>query len=352
MKFSLLILAAVFLSACNGDAPVNHFKSSPKIKVQTRTIEATVVQGQIRVFGVVESAQKIDLSVEFAAPIEQVLVDEGQTVSRQQPLLILDTNKLSLTLKQSQQVLRQASIQRENAATRFKRMQALKNSGTISQQQFDEAGFSLDEADARVRELTAQQQIIERDLDNRILRSPVDGVVDMRHVEAGQSITAYQPLMTLQAIDGYKISVFVGEHHLPYLRVGNRARINTVAGTTEAIIDSVSADADANTGNYEIRLLMNSPINRLRPGMTAEVLLMSSSITGEMAVPESALTAWQGQHVVYTAENGHAQRHIVEVAVGLNDRLIIESGLELGDEVVVSGAHQLAQGSPVEIVDE
>ena len=306
----------------------------------------------MKVFGVVESAKKIDLNVEFSAPVEKVLVDEGQTVRRQQPLLILDTDKLSLTLKQTQQVLAQARTQKENAALRFGRVKKLKNRDTISQQQYDEAGFALDEATARIRELTAQAQIIERDLENRIVRSPVDAIVDRRHIEVGQSITAYEPLITLQAIESYKVSVFVGEHHLPYLQVGNHGRIDTVAGTFESTIYSISADSDAQTGNYEIKLLLNGENSRLRPGMTAEVRLISSVIPGQLVIPESALFAWQGQHVVYTVENDRAQRHPVEVAIGFDDRLIIDSGLNVDDEVVIAGANQLTQDSLVEVANE
>ncbi|MCG8429116.1 MAG: efflux RND transporter periplasmic adaptor subunit, partial [Chromatiales bacterium] len=254
MKHLLLVFTVILLSACKADPEPNHFQASPAIRVQTQTIEATTQQGEIKVFGVVESAQKIDLNVEFSAPIEKVLVDEGQTVRRQQPLLILDTGKLALTLKQTQQVLAQARIQKENAALRFRRLKTLKSSDTVSQQQYDEAGFALDEAAARIRELNAQLQIIERDLESRILRSPLDAVVDRRHVEAGQSITAYEPLITLQATESYKVSVYVGEHHLPYLQVGNHGRIETVAGTFESKIHSISAGSDAQTGNYEIKL--------------------------------------------------------------------------------------------------
>ena len=352
MKILLLVFAVILLVACDSDPKLNHFEASPVIKVQTQVMQATTLQGEIKVFGVVESAKKIDLNVEFSAPVEKVLVDEGQTVRRQQPLLILDTDKLSLMLQQTQQVLAQARAHKENAALRFKRVETLKNRDSVSQQQYDEAGFALDEATARIRELMAQLHIIERDLENRVVRSPVDAIVDRRHIEVGQSITAYEPLITLQAIESYKVSVFVGEHRLPYLQVGNHGRIDTVAGTFESTIYSISADSDAQTGNYEIKLLLNGESNRLRPGMTAEVRLMSSVIPGQLVVPESALFAWQGQHVVYTVENGRAQRHPVEVAIGFDDRLIIDSGLNVGDEVVIAGANQLTQDSLVEIANE
>ena len=352
MKILLLVFTIILLVACDSDPQLNHFQASPVIEVRTQVMEAATLRGQIKVFGIVEPAKKIDLNVEFSAPVEKVLVDEGQTVRRQQPLLILDTGKLTLTSQQTQQVLAQARIQKENAALRFGRVKTLKNRDNVSQAQYDEARFTLDEATARIRELTAQIQIIERDLENRVVRSPLDAIVDNRHVEAGQSITAYEPLITLQAIESYKVSVFVGEHHLPYLQVGNHGLIDTVAGTFESKIYSISADSDARTGNYETKLLLNGGNNRLRPGMTAEVRLMSSVIHNQLVVPESALFAWQGQHVVYTVENGRAKRHPVEVALGFDDRLLIRSGLDVGDEVVIAGASQLTQDSLVEVANE
>ena len=352
MRYVTLLLSVITLTACDSDPAPNHFQVSPAISVQTLTMTAVTQQGNVYAFGVLEAAQEINLNVEFSAPVESVLVDEGQTVIRDQPLLILDTSKLALSFKQTQHMLAQAKTQQDNAHLNYSRLQTLAKSNTVSRQHYDDARFARDAANAKVRELKTQLQLIERDLNNRTVLSPIDAVVDRRHVEAGQSITAYQPLLTLQAVKSVKVSVFVGEHHLPHLQVGNRGWVNTVAGTFESDIYSISATSAPQTGNFEIKLLLDNSNNRVKPGMTADVTLLSTPVPDQLIIPESALIAWQGQHVVYVVQNGKAHRQPVEVALGFDDQLAISTGLSIGDQVIVAGADQVTQGSVLEINNE
>ncbi|TQV78050.1 efflux RND transporter periplasmic adaptor subunit [Exilibacterium tricleocarpae] len=352
MKYIAVFTSAVTLLACQPESPQHQFDTQQSIKVKTATLMPTTVTGKVNVFGVLESAEEVALNVEFSAPVEKVLVDEGQAVIDGQPLLIFDDSKLQLSLQQTQHMLEQALTQQENARLNFSRLQTLLANNTVSQQQFDEARFARDVADAKTRELKASLQLIERDLGNTTLTSPIDAVVGERRVEAGQSVTAYQPLLTLQAVKSVKVSVFVGEHHLPYLRVGNRGWVKTVAGTLESEIYSISATADARTGNFEVKLLLDNTHGRLKPGMTANVTLLSVPIPEQLIIPEAALVAWQGQHVVYVAENDRARRQPVEVMLGFEDHLYVRRGLAAGDQLIVIGARQVTEGSLLEINHE
>ena len=352
MKYLFVLFVCLALPACNtGDQP-DHFQVAPSIKVKTINMTPQTLQGDINVFGVLESAEEVDLNVEFSAPVENILVDEGHFVKRNQALLVLDTSKLALSFKQTQHMLEQAKTQQENAHLNFSRLQTLADSNTVSQQQFDDARFARNSADAKVRELNAQLQLIERDLNQRTLRSPIDAVISQRHVEAGQSITAYQPLLTLQAVKSVKVSVFVGEHHLPYISVGNRGWVNTVAGSVESKIYSISASSDKHTGNFEVKLLLDNSDGLVKPGMTADVTLQSNAIAQQLIIPESALIAWKGQHVVYIVKDQRAQRRLVDVALAFDDRISISEGLSAGDQVIVSGAMQVTDGSQVDVSHE
>ncbi len=348
MKYMAVLLAVVVLTGCRPEAPQHRFEARQAIRVETQMVSPSTITGKVNVFGVLESAEEVVLNVEFSAPVEKVLVDEGHVVARGQPLLVFDSGKLQLSFQQTQHMLAQALTQQENARLNFSRLQTLVASSTVSQQQFDEARFSRDVADARTRELKASLQLIERDLNNTTLLSPIDAVVGERNVEAGQSATAYQPLLTLQAVKSVKVSVFVGEHHLPYLRVGNRGWIKTVAGTFESEIYSISATSDPRTGNFEVRLLLDNSHGRLKPGMTATVTLLSIAIPEQLLIPESALVAWQGQHVVYLVQNNRARRQAVEVMLGFEDHLYVSRGLSAGDQLIVSGARQVTEGSLLE----
>ena len=347
-----VLFGALLLTACQPEPPPNHFTGQAAIRVETRAVAPTTLAGKVNVFGVLESAEEVSLNVEFAAPVEKVLVDEGHLVARGQPLMLFDASKLQLSFQQTRHMLEQARTQRENARLNFSRLRTLAATKTVSQQQFDEARFARDLAESKTRELEARLQLIERDLDNTTLASPIDALVGQRHVEAGQSVTAYQPLLVLQAVKSVKVSVFVGEHHLPYLRVGNRGWIRTVAGTFESEIYSISATSDPRTGNFSVKLLLDNSAGHLKPGMTADVTLLTVPLVGQLVIPEAALVAWQGRHVVYVAQGNRAERREVEIMLGFEDQLYVRRGLTAGENLIVAGAGQVIDGSPLEIDSE
>lgn len=345
LAISLCLLSV----ACQPEPPPDRFPAPAAIPVEVVQLAPRPLEAEIDLHGVLESAEEVVVNVEFAAPVVRILAEEGHSVSKGEPLLELDTRKLALTLEQTEHLLGQARAQLENARLDLERLRALAEQDTVALQRYDDARFTHEAAVARVRELESRSQLIRRDLEDRVVSSPTDAVVGVRHVEAGQSIMAYQPLMTLHAVQSIKVSVFVGESLLPYLDVGNRGRVETVSGEVDSTIHSISAAADPRTGNYEIKLLIQNATALLKPGMTARVTLQMTPHPHLLMIPDSALVAWKGRHVVYLANGDAAERRDVEVSVGFDDQLVVDGGLSHGDRLIVRGAHRVTQGAPLEI---
>ena len=223
---------------------------------------------------------------------------------------------------------------------------------TISQQKADRARFDNEAALARVQELESQLQLIQRDLENSKVLSPINGLVSVRHVEAGQTTTPYQPLFSLEAVQSVKASVYVGEKVVTRLQVGNQARVETVAGTFDSAVYSIGAKADPETGNYEVRVLLSNADNSLKPGMSADVHLSPLPRSGCLVIPESALASYRGNYVVYRVEQGIARRTPVELTMESTDQLQVTRGLVAGEAIITKGAQLVRDGSPVEVYNE
>ncbi len=351
MNSRWMLLVSFALVGCGADPAEDLYQGQEAIPVEVATVTPRTLETDVRLYGVLESAEEVVVNVEFAAPVVKVLAEEGHHVAKGQPLLELDTSKLLLILDETKHLLEQAQVQLDNARLNLSRLEALANANTIAVQRYDDARFAHESAAARVRELSSRIKLIERDLDQQVVKSPLDAIVGVRHVEAGQSIMAYQPLMTLQAVQTMKVSVFASERQLPYLHVGNRGEVMTVFGQVDSVIHSISAGSDSRTGNYEIKLLLDNPDSRLKPGMTARVSLRRTPILDQLLIPDSALVAWNGRHVVYVARDQRAERQLVGVSVASDDLLVVEHGLEAGDQLIVEGARHVTQGSLLLISD-
>jgi len=352
MSRALSIFISAFLVACQAEILPTGYQGQQAVKVSSITREPVTVTGQLKAFGVLESAEEINLNVDFSASIAQVLVNEGQRVAKGQPLLEFDKDRLSLAHEQTQHTLEQALAEQKNAHLKSDRLHTLVQRNTVSQQQFDDARFARDEADSRVKVLETQLQLLRRDLTNSLVLSPIEAIVSARKVEAGQFAISFQPLLTLEAVKSIKVSVFVSENHIVQLCVGNKATVNTVVGQFDSEVHSVSAKSDPATGNFEVKLALDNSKGKLKPGMTANVLLFTNSQSDQLLIPESALVAYQGRHVVYLEESNQARRVVVDIEPGFDNQLYVTSGLQAGVQLILHGARSVTEGSVLEVSHE
>ncbi|MFD2096955.1 efflux RND transporter periplasmic adaptor subunit [Corallincola platygyrae] len=347
----LSLVMVLMVTACEEkmEAEKVSLPSVKPIPVEVITLKPRQLQGSLNLYGVLEPTSSVAISADFSAPVAEVLVKEGLRVSKGQPLLRFDMRKILLKRRQIQHRLEQAQSQRTHAELSLSRQRELIVSNTVSQQQLDNAQADFDSAQALVMTLESELQVVLQDLNNAELRSPAAGVIRTRLVEPGENAEAYAPLFELETDSNLRVSVFVGEKMLPLLRLGNNAIVDTVFGEASARITSIASNASSNTGNYEVRLLLDNADHRFKAGMSVSVAVQTVPQEGVLLLPESAVVADGGEHVIYTVKNEKAHRRAVQLGLGLNDNLVILSGAKSDDVVVVIGADRLTQGSPVQI---
>ncbi len=346
------LLAVVMLSSCSEENSTREIHGESKIFVGTKKLTPVSIIGKIHCFGVLESDNVVSLNVDFSAPVAEVLVDEGQRVSKGQTLLRFATEKLKLNYMQTESALSQVKSSMENHGVTLKRIETLLKSKTVSQQTADDARFQFDVARAKVEEMESALQLIKRDLENSEVVSPIDAVVSARNIEAGQNVTPFQPLVLLEAVKSIKVTVYVGENSVSLLHIGDIARVKSVAGSIDSKIYSIGAKSDPLTGNFEVKLLLDNSDGLLKPGMTADVQLSTGPLENRLVIPEKALVGYNGRYVVYQVEGDLAVRTEVAVTMDFDDKLVITGGLKGGEIIIVSGAENVSDGAEVVVSHE
>ncbi len=348
LLFSFIFVA--ILGGCSKQENVATESDQPekRIAVHAKTVQAQTIVGKTKTFGLLESAEEVQINVEFAATVKKILVHEGERVSQRQDLAILSTDKLALQKEQTKQNILQASSQLDSASSNYQRMKQLAEQQTISAQQLEDGALKVNSAKAAVKQLEAQLKLIERDINNSIVRSPVAGLISERKVEAGTALSPMQPILTMEADGILRVSTYISESELPYMRTGNIAEIETTVGDFISTIYSISAKADPSTGNFEVKLVLENQQGLLRPGMTAKVKLTTIPIEDQIIIPEDALSFYKGRHVVYVVNDGKAERRKVTITLGFEDSLLVKQGLENGEIIATRNIELLADGSLVE----
>ena len=345
----LIVFMFCSLSACEKQQMESQSQdeSAPDIQVEVLHLRKTHLEGTLNRYGVMEPLSTVAINSDFSAPVAQVLVEEGQRVEQNQPLMRFDMRKINLNIEHTKHRLEQAKGQLKKAQYALQRITRLETSNSVSQQQLDNTQADFDSANALVMALTSELKISLQDLENAELRSPVAGVITKRNAEPGENALAFSTLLELEADYSIWVSVFVSESLLPLLNIGNIGSVTTATSQAHAQIVSIAANADPHTGNYELRLLLDNRQRAFKPGMTATVALPVKSARTELVIPESAIVADAGEHVVFVAEQDIARRRPVNIGLGLNDQLIILSGVKEDDAVIVRGAQWLVDGSRI-----
>jgi membrane fusion protein, multidrug efflux system len=346
------LLIALTLAGCSPGNPPPLAPVSPAspVPVEIVTLEQQTLHSSITAFGVIEALEEVNVAAELSGTVVAVHVNEGDRVETGQLLLELDAEKRQLALNRADNEVEQARAALDEARLRLQRRLNLAEKETISQEILDNTQLAVDKASARYQQVLASRQLAQRELADTRIISPTNGLVDIRAVEPGEPVTTGASLVTLQTVATLRVQTWVSEADVSYLRAGSSARVYPSGMPNRefpARIEWIGVNADNQTGNFPVKLIMEAGLDSLRPGMTVSVAMQTEEISGALVLPERALVDHERRRIVFLERNGLAEIREPVLAAGLSNNLLILSGLAPGDRVIVSGQQRLVDGAKV-----
>ncbi len=348
----LLLLAITGCSEQERPAPPPTSTSEQIADVVVHELKEETWQGTVKTFGVIEALEEVNVAAELSGTVKAVHVNEGDRVEAGQLLLELDPEKRQFLLQQANQQVKKARTALEAARLKLQRRRELAENETISKEILDNALLAVDSTTAAYQQAIASQHLARRELSDTRIFSPTAGLVDIKAVEAGEPVVAGASLITLQVVQTLRMHTWVSEADILHIRAGGKALI-TASGISgrqyRAQIAWVGVNADPQTGNFPVKLILSDNINALRPGMTASALLDGIAVPNTLLLPEAALIDRNRRRVVFIVEQGVAHLREPSLAAGFSNRLHILGGLSAGDKVIIQGQEQLQDGASVNI---
>lgn len=197
----------------------------------------------------------------------------------------------------------------------------------------------------RLKSLGVQDKALEeikkkrRKLQNVPFYATVDGIVSKLNVKRGTFVKSGMQIAEIQSYSTVWINVSVAEKDLGFLSKGMKADVtlpNLSSDTRTARVDYIYPTIDKASRTGQVRLVLDNPYGTLRPGAYADVSFDTVSVK-RLAIPsEAILRSSEGNYVVIATGNGRFQSRPVKTGVHNRGRVQILSGLNEGDEVVVS----------------
>ncbi|WP_187393053.1 efflux RND transporter periplasmic adaptor subunit [Maritimibacter fusiformis] len=305
------------------------------VQITVETVTPGPASQVLAVNGQIVPGNKVDLGAPVAGQVLEVLVKEGDAVTKGQALARLDDTSARAALDQAQASLESARIDAQAAKTSYERALAL--AATVSAQALDSARFSSEAAAARVRQLEAALAQTRQQLSLYQVKSPIAGTVLGVAAEMGQVVGTASALFTVGDLAAPLVETDVDEVYGALMKSGLEALVAPVGSQDEmaAMVSFVAPTVNPDTGGRTVRLSFDAPLQDVLPsGLTMSVNIVVDTYDEAIAVPRTAIRDLFGNPYVMLDDAGTSRRAPVQVRIWPSDRLIVTEGLAAGDRVI------------------
>lgn len=360
-KIALWVLTAVALTSC-GSKSNQMGEASNDFAVET--IQSTSADLETSYPATIKGMQDIEIRPKVSGYLVKLLVDEGATVHKGQPLFLIDSEQYRAAVKSAQAQIRvcRANIATQKLTVDNKRMLFKQN--IISSYDLQMAENTLASYEAQLAAAEAQLQSAQDNLNWCTVTSPADGVVGSIPYRVGSLVSASsaEPLTTVSNISKMYVYFSMTEKQLLALTRqagGVNAAIQAMPSVTLKLSDgttysqsgkvsTISGVIDQSTGSVQMRATFDNAQHILRSGGTGAVLVPTHASDAIM-VPQSATFDVQDKKFVYVvnADKTVATREITVLPQNNGQSYVVASGLRSGERIVVDGVNQLKNGQKI-----
>lgn len=349
----LILLAAVFLVDCGGEEEA---EAPDYPVVETMVVQPTSFQARLATTGTVELPDDATLSAEITGTVTSI-AQEGANVAVGQVVVQLDSRAEQAAAASAQAAVLEARAVAEQAADALRRQAPLARDTIISPLELER--FRAEQAQAEARLLQAQAQLREAQdrLEQTRLRAPFAGTVERAFVRRGEQVSPGTEVLRLVRPGRAELLAGVPERYAGQVREGSPARVDLQAygiGVREAQVTFAGSAVDPRSRTFDVRIDVPNPTGAIMADMVARVELTWMTVAGAIAIPVELVQRDERGESVLLAVPGtgawFAQRRDVVTGPRADGMVLIEGGLQPGDELIVTGREDVSDGEPVEVV--
>ena len=310
--------------------------------------------------GRVKAAETVCLTARVTGTLLESNGDEGAPVKKGDVLFRIEDTVYRANLQTAQAELAELAARLKHAETEVVRFSAGAAKGGVSQVELDRAVLNRDVLKAQIEAVKAKIVRCEDDLARCVIRSPFDGVIGSRPVDAGNEVGPGRgTLVEVFTVDPIDIEVAVPEavriacmskdsersiEKLTLLRADGKP------WPVELKVHSVSKAIDAATGTVKVTLRGANSDGALTAGGYVKVVSQEVFRAPPLALPLSAIVFEGEDRFAYVVSGGKALKRKVALGDQSGDLVFVESGVTEEDDVVVAGVHKLSDGTAVTVV--
>ena len=345
-----VILLAAMVAAAHAQAP-----SVGTVYAERRPITQTA--GFV---GRIDAINRVEVRARVQGYLEQVLFKEGAFVKTGDPLYRIQKGPFEAAVQEAQAALDKSKAQKTLTAVQLARQELLASQNSTAASTRDEARASDQEAAATILSNEASLDIAKINLGYTDITSPISGKISKTNITIGNVVGPESgPLTVIVSQDPMYVTFPVSQRELLRVQMSAhkvdikdiKVKIRFVDGSTydqEGSINFVDVSVNRSTDTVLVRATMPNPTGLLIDGQLVSVVLEAGQPVEQVVVPQAALIADQQGIYVFVVEDGKAAVKRVQVGAEVGPDVVIQQGVQGGEQVIVEGLQGVRPGQPVQ----
>lgn len=357
-KISPFILAGALLmqlTGCSGDSTAqNNTDNTGAFRQDTAQVSVATVSERnfnrtLRATGTLMARQKATLNTLVGGMITEIYVDISDQVQKGDPLLKIRQVDYREALEQAEANVASAEAALEDAERELERIRNLREAGSGTAQALDQASTRYNQAQASLKQAEAAYSVAQQNLDDTIIRAPFDGVITERTFEPSEYARPGDPVFEIMDLSELDAEVQIPESYLGV--ISHDAEVSLTFKNQfparEGEIVAVNPKVNTATRTFTVKLRVPNPDLMLPSGVFTVANFNLPAVQNVLAVPRDAIQKREGRTFVWLVKDGNAFEQEIIEGVANEGWVMIEEGLNSGDQIAVDGTGALIDGYPV-----
>ena len=341
-------------------------------KAQQKTVSAVPVT----VYKVIpESAQYYDTYPATVTPLNQVelrsevsgyLTDinfkDGQHVTKGMKLYGIDQQQYKGAYDQAVANLNVAKANLIKAQQDADRYNDLAKNDAIARQVLEHSEADLQTAKMQVAASENNVKVVGTNLRYSIIYAPFDGSIGISLVKLGSSVSAGQTLLnTISSDNPMAVDFSVDEKQINRFMDLLQKKTGDSDSTFSLVLPDktvypylgkiilIDRAIDSQTGTIKTRVVFSNPKNNLRAGLTCNMRILNQNANNTILIPFKAVIEQMGEYFVFVVNNNKVTQRKISIGMQVNDKIIVQEGLQTDEIIVTQGTQKLRDNAIVEL---
>ncbi len=322
------------------------------VNVRTALVEKRSLKPFIESVGTLKPDEEVVVSSQIDGILKELHVQEGSMVSKGMLLARIDDTDYRLELNRAEAAMRQMEASLSNMKVEFERKDALHKEGLVSRQQYDDIVTRRLLAEGEVDRARGALDLARERLTKTKIYAPMAGAVKEKKVTPGDYIRNGTQLLLLTLNNPIKLSFTVTEKDVARLKPGQECLFRVDAFPEREFkgkLNVIYPNLEERTRSLQVEALVPNPQMLLKPGLFARVTLYTGDAVDKAVVPVTALLYENNKVKTFVVEGDKAKERVVRIGGKYGEYMEIVEGLIGGEQLVVVGQNNLAEGVKVNV---